>query len=205
MSIHDDYLAALTEMFGGTPPDRVEVQSAPCTITAASGTPPDRVGVQPAPFATTAAVISKPRLLITTVKFGAASTVTVEEHRSGLFELGGRDTEAVRALSCELAEFFRSRRIRHLHLRVSADAGRFSADAHAMKIETVLQLVPRLRVTLHSTQSVSAWIRREDPPLPLVAPLGLGPRWENVRDSALETAFFVRNQGLNAGGARAHD
>jgi hypothetical protein len=138
----------------------------------------------------TAAVITKPKLVLTTVEHPAHTRARFDEQRSRIFELSDRSARSVEGLLNAVSRFVKDQKIAQVFLRAQSERGKYPGDPLNFKIEAVLQLVPGLQVTFVNKRGIGAWARREDPVVPAGQP-GLGAYWTEKQRLAIETALFV--------------
>ncbi len=155
-----------------------------------------------------AAVISKPKLVLATVQYPAHARCQFDDDRSRIFELPDRSARSVTGLVGALTRFVKDRQITQVFLRSQSGRGKYPGHPLNFKIEAALQMVPDLQVTFVSSQSISAWVRRQDPAVP-EGESGLGAVWTEKQRQAIETALFTaRNfdrQNCFSDGSADHD
>lgn len=138
-----------------------------------------------------AVVIAKPMLFVMSVEAAGMQRAAVNQRKSQAFELADRSASALRMLQVGVARFVGRAGIERLFLRASSDAGNHTPHAWNFKIEAALQLIDQVSVTFVNTQSVGAWVRRDEPQMPAFNPLIPGARWRDAQVRCLETALFV--------------
>lgn len=138
----------------------------------------------------TAAVISKSKLFVVSLKCGAGRPLRFDAAGSVMLELRDRSGRAVNGLAREANDFFGAKGISQVFLRSRCASGKYAGHPLGFKVETILQMVPGIRVDLVNSQSVSAWARREEPCLP-EGPRNLGAHDNERTRLAIETAMFV--------------
>jgi hypothetical protein len=157
--------------------------------------PPPPTPTEPALLNTvTAAVISAPKLFVVTLE-RRGTELRVLPQKSATFELGGRDAYHVNTLWCELKSFVSRARVDEISLRAAQDSGQYPAKPAAYKIEAILQLIPKFTVNFVHTNSVGAWIRREDPELPEPWLPSMEARWRKQQMRAIEMAAYAIYNG----------
>lgn len=143
----------------------------------------------------TAAVISKSKLYVVSLKFGAGRMPHIDAAGSVVLKLHDRSGRAVNSLARETNSFFDAKGTSQVFLRSRCASGKYAGHPLGFKVETILQMVPGLRVDLVNSNSISAWTRREEPCLP-EGPRDLGAYDYERRRLAIETAMFVsENRG----------
>jgi hypothetical protein len=156
----------------------------------------------------TGAVISKPKLILATVAHPAFAWCSFDSNRSQVFELPDRSARSLERLRSAVCRFVEKRRLRRVFLRSQSENGKYPGHALNFKIEAALQMVPELRVTFVSSQSISAWVQRKRPAVPEGTP-DLGAAWAKKQHYAIETALFTaRNfdrQNCFSDGRTDHD
>ena len=143
------------------------------------------------PKVVSAGIISKPRLVLVTVRFGGRNGPEVVGAATECFEIADRSARAVQRLSREVTTFVSRQGTNHIYLRAHSEKGKYPGDALNFKMETVLQLTPRLLVTFVNTSSISTWVNRTDPGLPHVPEPLPDAYWRKKQELALETALWV--------------
>lgn len=138
----------------------------------------------------TAAVISKSKLFLVSLKCGAGRPPLLDDAGSVVLELRDRSGRAVNSLAREANGFFSAKGISQVFLRSRCGNGKYAGHPFGFKVETILQMVPGLRVDLVNSNSIGAWARREEPCLP-EGPRDLGAYDYEQRRLAIETALFV--------------
>ena len=173
MSFDDDvFWADVRRMFGREAPAHLDPRTSPKLVTAA--------------------VISKPRLVLVSVRFGARGNVKSDPRRSCLVELEDRSAGALRDLSRRFHRFVESHGITDIHLRArSENTGQYAGHPINFKIESVVQLETSVNLSFVDGSSIGAWCRREDPDVPECPFPDLGARWAGIQDKATETALYV--------------
>lgn len=171
MTADDDWFADVCRHLGRTPPDFDSV-------------------ARKAPKVITAGVISKPKLVLVTMRFPARGLPQVDVTRSSTFELEDRSARAVQNFSRQAKSFVGKQQISQVYLRTKSERGEYVGHAWNFKMEAVLQLVPGLELTFVNTNSIGAWIRRQE--------LGIGlfdhpplASWSEGHLKAAEAALFV--------------
>lgn len=144
----------------------------------------------------TAAIISQPALVLATIEDPLLTRRRLVEKRSRMFELIDRSKLSIMALSNELTRFVQKQGIDEIFLRSHSEKGKYPGKPFNFKIEAALQLVPGLQVTFVNTQSVSAWVQRENPAVP-EGDHGLRARWFERQRQAIEAALFVAHNHAN--------
>lgn len=137
------------------------------------------------------AVAAGPTLFIVSLKWDRQSGFVLDQAATRIFELEARDTAAIRLLDRQVTSLIAKTRIRHLALHYRPDTKQFRQHPHVLKIEAMLQLIPGLTVDLVAGASVSAWINREDPPLPGFAEPAQAKLQRGAGIKAIETAAFM--------------
>jgi len=138
----------------------------------------------------TGAVISKPKLILASVAHPAFAWCSFDSKRSQVFELPDRSARSLERLRSAVCRFVEKRRLRQVFLRSQSERGKYPGHPLNFKIEAALQMVPDLQVTFVSSQSIGAWVRRQDPAVP-EGESGLGAVWAEKQRQAIETALFV--------------
>ena len=143
------------------------------------------------PKVVSAGIISKPRLMLVTVRFGGRSGPEVVTAASECFEIADRSARAVQRLSREVSSFVSRQGIEAIYLRAHGESGKYPGHPLNFKLETVLQLMPKLSVTFVNSASISAWVNRTDPRLPIVPDPLPDAYWRKKQELALEAALWV--------------
>ena len=115
----------------------------------------------------TGAVTAGSHLFIATVQTTPAGNLLLQPQQTEVFELCERDGLAVKDCAEQLSSFIQRNAIKSLVLRYSPDTGQYRPHPNSIKLETILQLIPDLDVDMVVNNSVTAWIRREQPCLPV--------------------------------------
>jgi hypothetical protein len=173
MSFDDDiFWADVRRMFGREAPEHLNPRTSPKLVTAA--------------------IISKPRLVLVSVRFGGRGNVQIDPRRSCVMDLGDRSARVLRDLSRRLNRFVERQGISEVYLRArSENTGQYAGHPLNFKIESVVQLERGVNLNFVDDASVRAWCRREDPDVPECPFPELGTRWAAVQDKATETALYV--------------
>lgn len=143
------------------------------------------------PRVVTAGIISKPRLVLVTVRFGGRNGPEVVAAASQCFEIADRSARSVQRLSREVTSFVSRQGIESVYLRAHGEDGKYPGHPLNFKLETVLQLMPKLLVTFVNSSSISAWVNRTDPSLPTVPYPFPEAYWRKKQELALEAALWV--------------
>ena len=173
MSFDDDaFWADVRRMFGREAPVQLDLRIPPKLVTAA--------------------VISKPRLVLVSVRFGAHGKARIDPRRSCLMEHEDRSDRALRVFSRRFSRFVEKQDISDVYMRArSENSGQYAGHPINFKIESVVQLERGVSLNFVDENSVGAWCRREDLDMPECPFPELGARWAGIQDKATQTALYV--------------
>jgi hypothetical protein len=166
-----------------------EVQASPSPCAAV-------VRLQPTPRFTGAAILGN-TLVIATVERRHGRLWLVPSS-SGRFSLDDRCQTRIRELHGLLHKFLRDRAIERVLLRFAPQNGKFRAHPFTYLVETVLHLVPDVRVQLVHPSTIAAWARRFEEELPLPPPCET-KRVSGYFEKAIEIACLAQDEGLPSG------
>lgn len=139
----------------------------------------------------TGAVAAGTKLHIVSLEWDEAFGYLLDPKLCAVFELEERSSAAIREVSCALQHFLWSSGITRLALRYSPDTKQYRPCPFVLKHEAALQLVPGVDVDLVANASVSAWVNREDPPLPVYPDPSIAKSNRGAIIKAIEIAAFA--------------
>jgi hypothetical protein len=144
----------------------------------------------------TAAAASADLLSIVTLTW-SGQNLRLAPSATAFFHLESDDQAAVRRLANDLVGFLVERSVPTLIVRRGPDSGPRRSSRGAVKIETILQLMPLTCVHVH-VQRLNAWVNSRDWLLPLPQPR-LRSTWRDKQELAIQTAAYGIACVLSAG------